>query len=63
MTNTASRLKLGTAVYDVFGDPSDPEDVGVIYSYQEDGYGVIWANDVRPMYAAADEVAPVPQGF
>lgn len=55
-----SVLRPGTMVYDVHGDPENPEDTGTIFSVQEGGYSVVWTGDFTPKYAAADEVAALP---
>lgn len=55
-----TRLTPGTPVYDVNGDPENPDDLGTIHSMQEGGYAVVWTGDITPKFAAEDEVAAVP---
>lgn len=56
-------LRPGTMVYDVDGDPENPEDTGTIFSLQDGGYGVIWTGSFTPKFAAYDEVAVWPGQF
>lgn len=60
-TPDTAPLRPGTAVYDVHGDPENPEDTGTIFSNEDGGYSVVWNTlGSTPKFAAFDEVAVMP---